>query len=98
MIVPIHEGSGIRMKILEAASMKVPVVTTSVGCEGLPVVDGQSCVLADTPDDFVKGVLSLANDEFRDHIVQEANRVIRENYSIEALSANRMDIYRRIGI
>ena len=98
MIVPIHEGSGIRMKILEAASMKVPVVTTSVGCEGLPVVDGQSCVLADTPDDFVKGVLSLDNDEFRDHIVQEANRVIRENYSIEALSANRMDIYRRIGI
>lgn len=98
MIVPIHEGSGIRMKILEAASMKVPVVTTSVGCEGLPVKNGQSCVLADTPDEFINGILSLANNEFRNNIIQEANRVIGEHYSIEALTQNRVNIYRQVGI
>lgn len=98
MIVPIHEGSGIRMKILEAASMKVPVVTTSVGCEGLPLMDGQSCVMTDIPEHFVNGIISLTNDEFRNRIVQEAHQVISDHYSIKALTTNRMDIYQQMGV
>lgn len=98
MIVPILDGSGIRMKILEAASMKVPVVTTSVGCEGLPLRNGVSCVIADASEDFVNGILSLSDDAYRKTIIQEAYQVINNLYSLEALSRNRLDIYQQLGM
>lgn len=98
MIVPILDGSGIRMKILEAASMKVPIVTTSVGCEGLPLKNGESCVIADTSEDFVDGILSLSDDEYRKTVIQEAYQVINNQYSLEALSRNRLSIYQQLGL
>ena len=52
MIVPLNIGSGIRMKILEAAQFNTPVVSTTVGCEGLPLKHGVHLFIADTPDDF----------------------------------------------
>ena len=49
-IVPIRIGGGTRLKIFEAMAMGRPVVSTTIGAEGLPVADGTDLVLADTPD------------------------------------------------
>ena len=93
MIVPITIGSGIRMKILEAASMGVPFVTTSVGVEGIPVENGVHCYVADTTDDFMNAVLQLKDAEVRNRFAINANRLVAERFTLDALRRNRLDIY-----
>lgn len=95
MIVPITVGSGIRMKILEASSIGVPFVTTSVGVEGIPVENGVHCLVADTPEDFCEAVLKIQDGELRKKLATNANRMVKELYSIEALKRNRLDMYNR---
>lgn len=93
MIVPITVGSGIRMKILEAASMGVPFVTTSVGVEGIPVENGVHCLVADTPDCFCDAVLKLQDGELRTSLAINANRMVAEQFTLDALRDNRLNIY-----
>ena len=58
-IVPIRIGGGTRLKILEAMAAGVPVISTAIGAEGLPVTDGKDIFLADTPARFVESAASL---------------------------------------
>ena len=96
MIVPITIGSGIRMKILEASSKGVPFVSTSVGAEGIPVTSGENCFIADTPEAFVEGILKLQDSDLRRQFALNANRMVREHYSLEALRRNRLEIYEKL--
>lgn len=59
IIVPLHSGSGTRLKIVEAFSFKTPVVSTSIGAEGLPVENGKEIVIADEPKCFADGILRI---------------------------------------
>lgn len=93
MIVPITIGSGIRMKILEACMIGVPVVTTSIGKEGLPLVNGEHCCIADSPFEFVKSIESLSDPSLRGLFVKAAQNVIKEQYSLSALKKNREPLY-----
>lgn len=92
MIVPITVGSGIRMKILESANYGIPVVSTSIGAEGLPVTDGENVFLADNPDDFVNDILKLKDRDLRIKFSDALKEMIRNKYSLEALMNNRRQI------
>lgn len=96
MIVPITVGSGIRMKILEAAQMSVPIVTTTIGVEGIPFFDHHECLIADTPESFVEAITEMQNAELRKAMIDSAKRIVDEKYSLDALQHNRMVIYERI--
>ena len=81
-IVPLRIGGGTRMKIFEAMAMGKPVVSTRVGAEGLPVVDGQHLALADDPADFAGRVLALLRDPDRRRALGAAGRkLVAENFS-----------------
>ncbi|MGD0497020.1 MAG: glycosyltransferase family 4 protein [Bryobacteraceae bacterium] len=58
-VVPVLAGSGTRVKILEAWAAGTPVVSTSMGAEGLPAVPGVNILLADTASAFAEAVSSL---------------------------------------
>jgi glycosyltransferase involved in cell wall biosynthesis len=60
VVVPVFEGSGTRLKVIEAAAYGRPVVSTRLGAEGLPLVAGRHYLQADLRDDFAAAVLSLA--------------------------------------
>lgn len=93
MIVPILVGSGIRMKILESAQIGVPFVTTSVGVEGLPFVDGKDCFIADTSSEFIDKVKELSNNaELRNLMIANAGDLVNNNFSFEALKTNKLNI------
>lgn len=92
MIVPITVGSGIRMKILEAANFGIPVVSTTVGAEGLPLEDGVNAYISDTPEGFVDRIFKLREKEIRKQFVSALWKMVRDEYSIEALTANRKKI------
>jgi glycosyltransferase involved in cell wall biosynthesis len=85
-VVPLRIGSGTRLKILEAAAMAKPIVSTRVGAEGLDFVDGEEILLADEPGEFAEAVVSLLGDPARRRQVgQAADRRVRRECSSSAL-------------
>lgn len=64
-VIPLRVGGGTRIKVYEAMAMGCPVVSTRIGVEGLPVVDGKHYFEADSADAIAKSVLSLLNDQPR---------------------------------
>ena len=73
-LVPLRQGSGTRFKILEAFSMGLGVVSTTLGAEGLPVKSGTHILLADTADDFAKAAISLLADPARIKVLGDSGR------------------------
>jgi glycosyltransferase involved in cell wall biosynthesis len=61
-VVPIRYGSGTRIKILESFAHRVPVVSTTLGAEGLDVEDGVHLLLADDPEEFAAATVRLLDD------------------------------------
>jgi sugar transferase (PEP-CTERM/EpsH1 system associated) len=61
-VVPIRIGGGTRLKIYEAMAMEQPIVSTTVGAEGLPVRDGEHLLIADSPDSFAESVVRVLTD------------------------------------
>lgn len=96
MIVPITIGSGIRMKVLEACSLGVPFVSTSIGVEGISAVDGENCYIADTVDQFVDKLFRLNDSRVQEKFVKNARAMVNKNYSEVALHENRMRIYENL--
>ena len=62
-VVPIRVGGGTRLKIYEALAMERPVVSTTIGAEGLPLRDGEDLLIADTPQAFADAVVRVLTDE-----------------------------------
>lgn len=93
MIVPICIGSGIRMKILEAILNGIPVVSTSIGAQGLPLEDKKDCFITDAPKTFVEDILLLKDDSIREKIIQNAHKKISSEFSLAHLKKTRLDIY-----
>jgi len=62
-IIPLRIGSGTRIKILESMAFGLPVVSTSRGCEGLRVEDGEHLLIRDTPEDFAEAVVEVLKDK-----------------------------------
>jgi glycosyltransferase involved in cell wall biosynthesis len=85
-VVPLQYGGGTRLKILEAMSMRVPVVSTRIGAEGVPYEDGKHLLLADSPEDFIKAIVKLLNDPtLRTDMSANAAEFVGENYDWQRL-------------
>lgn len=96
MIVPITVGSGIRMKILEACVNGVPVISTSVGAEGLPLIDGEDCLIANTPENFINSILKMKDKSLRMQFIHNSMKKIIELYSFDTLKRNRNSILNNV--
>lgn len=97
MVVPILVGSGMRMKILEAAQYGSPFVTTTVGVEGLPFQDGIHCEVADAPEEFGARVAALATDPARRLALRrEAKRLHEQELSAHAMVERRWNVYQQV--
>jgi glycosyltransferase involved in cell wall biosynthesis len=86
-IVPLRIGGGTRLKIYEAMAAKVPVVSTTVGAEGLDVHNGENIWVADSPVEFADRCLELLKDKDRRRsMTQAALEMIASRYSWEVVS------------
>ena len=86
VIVPLRAGGGTRIKILEAFSYGRPVVTTSIGVEGLDALPDEHILVADTPETFAAACLQLMSDTaLRQHLVEKATALLRQSYTLEGL-------------
>lgn len=82
MVAPMRNGAGTQNKILEAMSCGIPIVTSSIGCEGLGDIDAVPIIVADTEVDFAKELISLLeNEELRNDLINSALNYIEEKHS-----------------
>jgi len=81
-VIPLRVGGGTRIKVNEAIAMGMPVVSTSIGVEGLPLEAGRHFLRADNPVTFANATLKLLGcDETRNRISVDAYRFVSENCS-----------------
>jgi GT2 family glycosyltransferase len=96
-ICPILSGSGVRVKLLEAFAAGMPVVSTTVGAEGLATRDGEFCALADDPAGFAERVLHLF--EYPEEAAQMAERAraeVEANWDMFMITRRLVQGYREL--
>ena len=80
-VVPIRAGGGTRIKIYEAMAMNRPVVSTTIGAEGLPLTPDKHISIGDTPDEFAEQVITLLSDNEKKRTISETGyQLVTENY------------------
>jgi len=96
-IVPLRIGAGTRLKILEAFGCGRPVVSTSVGCEGLDVVDGEHLLIADEPRVFANACIELLKDgQLRARLVRRARELVEGHYTWDLIHQRIHDVAREL--
>lgn len=87
-IVPLFFGSGQRVKIIESFSRGMPVISTSIGAEGLAYIDRENILIADNADDFINCVDYILPLENRNRISISARNTYERLYSIDAVGTS----------
>jgi sugar transferase (PEP-CTERM/EpsH1 system associated) len=84
VVVPLRIGGGTRLKILEALAMGKPVISTTIGCEGLNVQHGKTILIADTAEEFAVTVVNVLKDTvLAQSLGQEGRRLVEREYRWE---------------
>ncbi len=83
MVVPLRAAGGIRVKILHALAQGIPVVSTTIGCEGLAVEHEREVLIADAPEDFARAVLRvLAEPDLVERLCRNGRALIESTYDL----------------
>jgi len=94
LIVPLLSGSGMRVKIIEGMAHSKPIVTTSVGCEGIAAENGKHILIADDPVEFSNSIITLLkNKEQMLKIGREASEFVFHNYDNRVLASRLINFY-----
>lgn len=94
VICPITDGGGTKVKLLDAMAMGKPIVSTSVGCEGLDVSHEDNVLVADTPEAFAVSCARLLEDApLRSRLAASARAVTERKYSWEVVGAHLEEAY-----
>ncbi len=94
MVVPLRAGGGMRVKILNALAQGMPIVSTTLGCEGIQVEHEKHLLIADTPEEFAKETLRLIeNPEFARRLGEAGRQLIQDKYDYRTACAPLERIY-----
>lgn len=85
-IVPLFIGGGMRVKILECMAKGIPVISTSIGAEGIKYTRNNEIVIADTPEEFVESIYKLNDKCFYNNIKINGIKLVNKIYSIDAVT------------
>jgi glycosyltransferase involved in cell wall biosynthesis len=93
-IVPLRAGSGTRLKILNSWAMGKPVVSTSIGCEGLAAVDGENILIRDDAHAFASAILQVLDDPALRRRLGEHGRATAERlYGWDVIGRDMIETY-----
>lgn len=95
MIVPLLAGGGMRVKILNAMSQGIPMVSTRIGCEGILVEHGRDILIADTPEDFAMQCVRLLTDyDLNMRLTAAGRQTVEQHYDYRQACRPLDEIYR----
>jgi glycosyltransferase involved in cell wall biosynthesis len=87
-VIPLRVGGGTRIKAFQAMAMGCPVVSTSLGIEGLPVVHDEHCLVGDSAEDFATAVLHLLDRaDVRKQLSVNARRLVDQRFGASVAAA-----------
>jgi len=87
-LVPLKFESGTRFKILEAGACGVPLVSTTLGAEGIPALPGKDLLIADSAEDFAAAIVRLVEDPaLCANLAASCRDLVRRKYSVDTLAA-----------
>jgi len=87
MIVPLLSGSGMRIKIMEGLALGKPIITTTIGAEGIEITDKENIFIADTPEAMIETIdFCVNNVEKCTEIGKNAQKLIENKYAQETIS------------
>lgn len=93
-IVPLHAGGGMRVKILDAWSWGLPIVSTTIGAEGINIQDGENILIADTPQTFAQAVVRIFKDKtLAYHLAQGGRQAALNKYNWRTIYSAWDEIY-----
>ena len=93
-VCPIRDGGGTRIKILDAMAMGMPIVSTTIGCEGLDVIPGENVLIANTPKEFLDNIEKLIFDSsLRKKLSNFARKTVENKYSWSIIGEKLNNIY-----
>jgi glycosyltransferase involved in cell wall biosynthesis len=94
-VAPMRKGGGLKGKLLEAMAMCKAIVTTPLGCEGLPTVPGRDLLVAMKPKEFACDVIKLLREpKLRKKLALNAYEIVRRNFDWNRVSAQLAGIYK----
>jgi len=97
MVVPLLQGGGTRLKILEAFASGCPVISTTKGAEGLQAQNGEHLLLRDSISDIIEGVVSVWSDiNLSQRLTQSAYNLVKITYSWQAVVQNIEDAIKQL--
>jgi sugar transferase (PEP-CTERM/EpsH1 system associated) len=97
VVVPIRMGSGTRLKVVEALSLAKPVVSTTLGCEGVDVRDREHLLIGDTPQAFAAQVERLLDDaEAGERLGRAGRELMERQYSWEYAGRLLEEVYESV--
>ncbi|MFC2088648.1 glycosyltransferase family 4 protein [Calditrichota bacterium] len=96
-VVPLQSGGGTRLKILESMSFGVPIVSTSIGCEGLEIKNGYNILIGNTASDFSNKVLEiLMSPNLAKKLSINARKLIEEKYNWDRITGSLENMYEKL--
>ena len=99
MILPLRVGGGTRIKVFEGMAAGLALVSTRIGTEGLPVVDGEHAMLADEPAAFADAVVSLIqNPDRRQRMANVSRDWVRQNFSWETAAQKFLHLCQKVAL
>ncbi len=94
-VVPLLAGGGTRFKILESLALAKPVVSTTLGADGIQVVDGVHLALADEPRDFAQRIIDLlADHQQAEEMGRRGRAFIQQHFSWDAIAPEMEKLFR----
>ena len=97
MVVPLFAGSGVRVKILEAMSLRRPVISTTQGAEGIEYTDGSSILIANTPEEFLIAITKcLTDSKLVDTLTENALKIVQTIHQPDQISKLTDDFYKQL--
>lgn len=96
-VIPVRAGGGMRVRILEAFARAMPVVTTTVGLEGIQAVSGRDVLVADDPSDFALAVIRLLKDPaLQKQLSANGRRLVETQYDWQVALKTLERVYQQV--
>ena len=89
-----RDGGGTRLKILDTLAMETALVSTTMGCEGIDVTDGENVLLADTKEEFLMQIIRIYSDPaLHEKLSRNGRKLIENKYSWQVIGKKLEKVY-----
>lgn len=97
LVVPLRIGGGIRIKIIETMALGMNILSTSIGCEGIPAENGKHILKADSENQFADTIVRFFSGQYNnDQMISESIELIRREFTWIQIGKKFTDVYTRL--